>query len=161
MREGDQDDKTKASIAKAISLNEGCDNEAIGEYHLVLSSSEIRDPFSKSFRLFELDDFELFVNKTDHLVTYLEYEPDSLTFRHIGEKHIKLTISLDLYEMLYFIQQGFSPSLNDLKGKFVELIIFKNLLENLNYDKVVVTKDNIEFFSISKENQNHLIIEPM
>ena len=63
--------------------------------------------------------------------------------------------------MLYFIQQGFSPSLNDLKGKFVELIIFKNLLENLNYDKVVVTKDNIEFFSISKENQNHLIIEPM
>ena len=161
LREGDQDDKTKASIAKAISLNEGCDNEAIGEYHLVLSSSEIRDPFSKSFRLFELDDFELFVNKTDHLVTYLEYEPDSLTFRHIGEKHIKLTISLDLYEMLYFIQQGFSPSLNDLKGKFVELIIFKNLLENLNYDKVVVTKDNIEFFSISKENQNHLIIEPM
>ena len=63
--------------------------------------------------------------------------------------------------MLYFIQQGFSPSLNDLKGKFVELIIFKNLLENLNYDEVVVTKDNMEFFKISKNVQNRLYIEPM
>lgn len=161
LSKGDKDENTKASISRAISFNEGFDNDEIGRDYLVLSSSEIRDPFSKSFRLFPLKDFELFVNRTDHLVKYLEYEPDSLTFRHIEEKHIKLTISLDLYEMLYFIQQGFSPSLNDLKGKFIELIIFKNLLENLNYDKVVVTKDNIEFFSISKEKENRLLIESM
>ena len=42
---------------------------------------------------------------------------------------LPLKVSLDLYEMLHFIQKGFSPSLNDLKGKFVELIVFKNLLE--------------------------------
>jgi hypothetical protein len=63
--------------------------------------------------------------------------------------------------MLYFIQQGFSPSLNDLRGKFVELIIFKNLLENLNYNEVVVTKDNMEFFRISKDEQSRLEIQPM
>jgi serine/threonine protein kinase len=161
LKKGDADNITKTSISRAISLNEGCDNSGIDENYLVLSSSEIKDPFSKSFRLFNLAEFELFVNKTDHLINYLEYEPDSLTFRHRNEKHIKLTISLDLYEMLYFIQQGFSPSLNDLKGKFVELIIFKNLLENLNYDEVVVTKDNMEFFKISKDVQNRLYIEPM
>jgi len=163
LEEGDTDNHTKASISRAISLNEGCDNPGIDQNYLVLSSTEIRDPFSKSFRLFDLNDFELFVNRTDHLVKYLEYEPDSLTFRHKGEnsKHIKLTISLDLYEMLYFIQQGFSPSLNDLRGKFVELIIFKNLLENLNYKEVVVTKDNMEFFRISKDEQSRLEIQPM
>lgn len=69
------------------------------------------------------------VNKTDHLTKYLEYESDSLTFRNTEHKHIALTISLDLYEMLYFIHKGFSPSLNDMKGKFIELVIFKNLLE--------------------------------
>lgn len=161
--EGDTDNFTKVSISRAISLNEGCDNPGIDQKYLVLSSTEIRDPFSKSFRLFDLSDFELFVNRTDHLVKYLEYEPDSLTFRHKGKnsKHIKLTITLDLYEMLYFIQQGFSPSLNDLRGKFVELIIFKNLLENLNYKEVVVTKDNIEFFRISKDEQSRLEIQPM
>lgn len=161
LTKGDEGTNTKASISRAISLNEGCDNPVIDKDHLVLASTDIRDPYSKSFRLFDLNDFELFVNRTDHLVKYLEYEPDSLTFRHKTEKHIKLTISLDLYEMLYFIQQGFSPSLNDLRGKFIELIIFKNLLENLTYKEVVVTSDNLEFYRISKDEQSRLYIEPM
>ncbi|MFV8342258.1 methylation-associated defense system protein kinase MAD6 [Flavobacterium sp. XS2P39] len=161
LSEGDINNDTKTSISRAISLNEGCDNAAIDKEYLILSSTEINDPFSKSFRLFSLDDFELFVNRTGHLVKYLEYEPDSLTFRHKMQKHIKLTVSLDLYEMLHFIQQGFSPSLNDLRGKFVELIIFKNLLENLNYNEVVVTKDNLAFFRISKDEQSRLLLQPM
>jgi len=161
LSDGDINDDTKISISRAISLNEGCDNVAIDKEYLILSSTEISDPFSKSFRLFGLGDFELFVNKTGHLVKYLEYEPDSLTFRHKVQKHIKLTVSLDLYEMLHFIQKGFSPSLNDLKGKFVELIIFKNLLENLNYNEVVVTKDNHSFFRISKDEKSRLHLQPM
>lgn len=161
LENGDEDNRTKMSISRAISLNEGCDNKGIDEDYLVLASTEVKDPFSRSFRLFDLKDFELFVNRTDHLVKYLEYEPDSLTFRHKIDKHIKLTISLDLYEMLYFIQQGFSPSLNDLRGKFVELIIFKNLLENLTYNEVVVTKDNLEFYRISKDEESRLHIKPM
>lgn len=161
LEKGDAENETKTSISRAISLNEGCDNAEIDQDYLVLSSTEIKDPFSKSFRLFNLNDFELFVNRTDHLVKYLEYKPDSLIFRHKVQKHIKLTISLDLYEMLYFIQRGFSPSLNDLRGKFVELIIFKNLLENLTYSEVVVTKDNIEFFKISKSGQSRLSISAM
>lgn len=151
----------KSTISQAISMNEGCENGAIWKKHLVLSSSEIKDPFSKSFRLFDLDDFELFVSRTEHLVKYLEYEPDSLVFRHKKELHIELIISLDLFEMLYFIQKGYSPSLNDIRGKFVELSIFKNLLENLTYNKVVVTKDNIDFYEISKDANNHLSIETM
>ena len=155
------DENTKKSISRAISLNEGCDNNGIDKNYLVLSSSEIKDPFSMSFRLFTLSDFELFVNRTDHLVKYLEYEPDSLTFRHKTETHIKLTLSLDLYEMLYFIQQGFSPSLNDLRGKFIELVIFKNLLSNLSYNEVIVTNDNMDFFRISNDTHNRLFLEPM
>ena len=153
--------RLKMSISQAISMNEGCENEAIWKKNLVLSSSEIDDPFSKSFRLFDLNDFELFVSRTDHLVKYLEYEPDSLVFRHKTQQHIELVISLDLFEMLYFIQKGYSPSLNDIRGKFVELTIFKNLLENLTYNKVVVTGDNIEFYEISKDANNHLSIETM
>lgn len=151
----------KISLSMAISMNEGCANEAIWQKHLVLSSSEINDPFSNSFRLFDLNDFELFVDRTDHLVKYLEYEPDNLIFRHKQQTHIELVISLDLFEMLYFIQQGYSPSLNDLRGKFVELTIFKNLLENLTYNKVVVTRDNMEFYEISKDANNHLNIAAM
>lgn len=154
-------DKIKRSISKAISINEGCNNDTIDQEYLVLSSSEIKDTIGNSFRLFPLSDFELFINRTDHLVQYLEYEPDSLIFKHKKEKHISLTISLDLFEMLYFIQKGYSPSLNDLKGRFMELIIFKNLLENLRFDEVVVTKDKQKFFKIKKTTAHKLLIEPM
>jgi len=160
LKNGDKTGKTKYGISRAISLNEGCDNEGIDRDFLVLASTEVKDPFAKSFRLFPLEDFELFVNETRHLVTYLEYEPDSLVFRHKAEPHIRLTISLDLYEMLYFIQQGFSPSLNDLRGKFIELLIFKNLLENLKYDRVLLTEDNNAFFQVVRTAENHLVFKP-
>src|SRR6185312_454001 len=125
--------KTIQSISKAIAFNEGCTKEEIFTNYLILSSSHIEDPQGKTFRLFPLTDFELLVAKVDHLVKYLEYEPDSLIFRNKAEKSINLTISLDLFEMLDFIGKGYSPSVNDLKGRFIELQIFKNLLENKEY----------------------------
>lgn len=154
------DDTTKEVISRAVSLNEGCDNEELDKQNLILASTDIKDVKGKSFKMFPLKDFELIINRTDHLTKYLEYEPDSLIFRHKHKKHIQLAISLDLYEMLYFIKKGFSPSLNDLKGKFIELIVFKNLLENLNYDEIIVTPNNRMFYSI-KKNNNKIAIKKL
>ncbi|SHI54554.1 methylation-associated defense system protein kinase MAD6 [Flavobacterium haoranii] len=152
------DESIKKTISRAVSLNEGCNNPDLDEKNLVLASTEIKDPYGKSFKLFSLDEFDLFVNKAEHLTKYIEYEADSLIFRHKKHKHISLTISLDLFEMLYFIQKGFSPSLNDLKGKFIELIVFKNLLENLKYDEIVITSNNREFYSIKKAGSSNINI---
>lgn len=148
-------------ISKSIALNEGCDNSAAYNNYILLSSSQVKDPTAYSFRRFPISDFELKVNKPKHLIKYLEYEPDSLIFRHTNpsHKHVKLIISLDLFEMLEFIGNGFSPSLNDLRGRYIELQIFKNLLENLEYNEVIVTKDNIDYYSISKKNDGNLKLE--
>ena len=127
---------------------------------LLLSCSRINDPLSKSYRLFDINDFELTVNHTPHLTEYLEHESDSFTFRHRDEKHIKLTVSLDLYEMLHYIGKGFSPSLNDLQGRFIELQVFKNLLESKTYSQILVTKNNKKFYSISLAEDNTLNVEP-
>lgn len=150
-------------ISKAIALNEGCDNlEAYNQY-ILLASTQVKDPIGKSFRRFPITDFSLKVKRPSHLTKYLEYEPDSLTFRHRNpiHQHVKLAITLDLYEMLDFISKGFSPSLNDLRGRYIELQIFKNLLENLEYNEVLLTKDNIEFFRISKQEEGKLKLEPV
>lgn len=152
---------TLLNVSKAISLNEGCDKPEIYNKYLVLSSSHVSDPFSKSFRLFPLSDFELVISKNAHLVDYLEYEPDNLLFKSKTESKITLSISLDLYEMLDFIGKGYSPSLNDLRGKFIELQIFKNLLENKTYDKVVVTHDNREFYMIQLNELKALQVSPL
>jgi len=154
-------EETKQDLADAISASEGCDNKTLCKGYLMLSSSNIKDPIAKSYRRFPLDDFELFVNKTEHLTKYIEYEPDSLTFRHKEDKFIQLTVSMDLFEMLQYIKEGFSPSVNDLRGKFIELQIFKNLLEAKTYKEILVTKNNRQFTIIKLDENKKIIIEPL
>ena len=153
--------ETKHSIAVAISASEGCDNAALTKGYLLLASNHVGDKISKSYRRFNLDDFELYVNRTDHLTNYIEYESDSFIFRHKVDTFIQLTVSLDLYEMLQYIKDGFTPSVNDLKGKFIELQIFKNLLESKTYDEILVTKNNKKFSVIRLDDKKHIVIEPL
>lgn len=148
------------NIAKAFALHEGCRNKKLGEDYIILSAG-IRDDVSASFRLFPLTDFELLSEDIPSLTDYLEYLPDRLIFRHKKEKHISLLVSLDIYELIFFISKGFSPSLNDLRGRFVELQIFKNLLENLEYKEVVVTEDNREFYKIKATKKQKIVVEKM
>ena len=153
--------KTMQNLATAISASEGCDNAQLTDGYLLLASSNAGDPISKSFRRFPLNEFELYVNKTDHLTKYIEYESDSMTFRHKTDKFIQLTVSLDLYEMLQYIHAGFSPSVNDLRGRFIELQIFKNLLEAKTYSEILVTKNNRKFTVIRLDEERHIVIEPL
>jgi serine/threonine protein kinase len=152
----------KQIIAKAISCSEGCWNESLSTNYLLLSSSQVNDPLSNSYRRFPLSDFELMINKNDNLVQYIEHENDSLVFRSKEDKYIQLTISLDLYEMLYYIERGFNPSINDLRGKFVELQVFKNLLQSKTYTEVLVTKNNRKFYAIKLDPvSKNIKIQPL
>ena len=153
--------KTMSGLSRAISISEGCDAPSLTDGYLLLSNSQVGDPLSKSYRSFSIDEFELFVNKTDHLTEYIEYESDSFTFRHKTDKFIQLTVSLDLYEMLQYISSGFNPSVNDLQGKFIELQIFKNLLQSKTYKEILVTKNNRKFTVVRLEGNKHITIEPL
>lgn len=136
-------------LAFAISCSEGCWDKELSKDHLLLSASRVNDPYAKSYRRFPLSDFELIVQANDRLVEYLEHENDCLIFQHKEKKHIRLNVSLDLREMLYFIKRGFNPSVNDLKGRFVELQVFKNLLEAETYTELLVTNDNKRYYRIA------------
>ena len=151
----------KISVSKAISASEGCENPQLTDNYLLLSSGHANDPISKSYRRFPLSDFEMFVNRIDHLTDYIEYESDSLVFRNKSEHFIQLSISLDLYEMLQYIRSGYNPSVNDLQGRFIELQIFKNLLGNKVYKEILVTKNQKKFTIIRTDEQNRIVFEAL
>lgn len=151
-------EETKLAIAKAIAVLEGCPNEEIARQYIVQSVGG-KDPYCSSFRLFPLEDFELVKEASPHISRFIEYHPDKLIFRYKPAPHISLTISLDIYEMLHFLSKGFNPSLNDLKGRFVELLIFKNMLLNVPYRRLLVTDDKQQFFTISANPGNQIIIQ--
>jgi hypothetical protein len=127
-----------------------------------LAASHISDPLSFSYRRFPLSEFELLKKENRLLTNYIEYENDSFIFRHKTDKHIQLSVSLDLYEMLYYISKGFNPSVNDLRGRFIELQVFKNLLESKTYTEVLVTQNNKTFFTIALDTRtNNIHIAPL
>ena len=133
------------SIAKAVTLSEGCRNPRLAAKYLLLASNNKDEKIARTFRRFPLSDFEMCLETPEHLITYLEYENGSVIFRNKNEHHISLKITLDLYEMLFFIQNGFSPSVNDLQGHFIELQVFKTLLANKLYTELLVTRNNKDF----------------
>ena len=137
-----------SDLAYTISCSEGCWDKTLSKDYLVLSSTRVKDPNSKSYRRFPISDFVLSVDTNERLVEYLEHENDCLIFQHKSKKDIRLNVSLDLREMLYYIQQGFNPSINDLKGKFIELQVFKNLLEAETYTEILVTNDDKNYYKI-------------
>ena len=153
--------ETMQNLAKAISASEGCNNDRLTDGYMILASSNVNDPISKSYRRFPLEEFELFVNHTPHLTEYIEYESDSMTFRNKEDHFIQLSISLDLFEMLQYIREGFSPSVNDLRGRYIELQIFKNLLEAKTYSEILVTKNNRKFATIGLDENKRIIIKQL
>jgi serine/threonine protein kinase len=153
--------KLKLQIARAIGLLEGCHHSLAIAKNIVLAAGQ-RDPFCASYRLFPLTDFELEEDKRPDLMReYMEYLPDKLIFRHQDDPKIALTISLDIYEMLWHIEKGYLPSLEELKGRFIELSVFKNKLANRTYREVLVTEDNSTFYRIYADSNNHILIEPI
>jgi len=156
-------DNVKNQLAFAISCSEGCWNPNVSAHHLLLSSSRVNDPSGKCYRRFPLEDFEFETGeKNKHLTEYLEHENEYFIFRSKKNHSVQLTVSLDLFEMLHFIQNGFNPSVSDLRGRFIELQVFKNLLASETYTEVIVTNNQKSYYKISLEKKSmQLIVEPL
>ena len=148
---------SKEALAAAVSLSEGCKSGQFAKNYLLLASSHVADPRARTYRRFKLEDFELIIEKPGHLVSFIEYENDSILFRNKSDHGIRLAVTLDLYEMLEYIKRGYSPSVNDLQGHFIELKVFKTLLENRRYDEILVTRNDREFHLISLDSETNRI----
>lgn len=161
LNNGKRQGELKKSIAMAISASEGCDNEPLSDSYMLLADTRVKDPIAQSYRMFPLSEFELFAEKSDDVGAYVETESDCLTFRHKTDKAIRLSISLDLFEMLNFIRDGYCPSAADLSGRFIELQIFKNMLESRAYSELLVTRDNEKFFVVSIDDERNISFKPL
>ncbi len=149
------------TVIHAISLGEGCRNDTLAKENLCLAAGGEKDPRYASFRLFPKTDFNVFVPKLGSLGAYLEHTPDRFLLQHTLHSEVVLEVNLDLFELMNYIDRGFSPSLNDLYGHYIELIVFKNTLQNLPYRSVLLTKDHQHFYRIRATDENTLVMESL
>ena len=128
-------------VVEAISLSEGLRSTQVRKDFLALRVSRVKNPSVRSYRLFPASAFKYQMAEAKTLGEFLEFAADSVDLvadQTIGQA--RLRISLDLLEMLELIRSGYRPSPSDLQGLFVNLLIFRNALLNLPFDRVMVTQ---------------------
>ena len=152
-------EKARKTLIEAVSIGEGCQNKELATNNICISATMEKDPRWFSFRLFPESDFEIYVPQLGELGKFLEYSQDRFILRHREYQEIALEVNLDLFELMSYVAHGFTPSLNDIYGRYIELIIFKNTLQHLPYRSVVVTENHHQFHRISADEDNHLVLE--
>ena len=149
----------KRNLVRAISLSEGIHDEQIGSEFLCLSTTQELKATIKSFRQFHVDRFKCSVKSISDLSQYIEYIPGVLVLEYTAAENMKMEISLDLFEMLYRIQAGYRPSLNELRGSFINILIFKRQLASTHYDEVLLTENEEKYYRIRKTPDKKLTLE--
>jgi hypothetical protein len=147
-------------VVEAISLSEGLRHPKIRERYLGLRVSRIKEPTAKSYRLFGRDEFQVLVGGGGQATAYLESAPSAVELRPTAYADVaSLRIPLDLLEMLELIRQGYRPSPADLQGLFVNLVIFRNELLNLPFDRALLTQDDETLYELSGGASSEGIIQ--
>jgi hypothetical protein len=142
-------ERLRDAVVDAISLSEGLRNTEISKRFLALRVTRIKDAKVRSYRLFSKESFNVHVPVPSGQIEYLEYSPDVVELvSEGGVGHARLRISLDLLEMLELIRSGYRPTITDLQGLFVNLLIFRNELLATNFDRLLVTPDDQIFYEI-------------
>lgn len=146
----------KQTLVIGISNAEGARNPELARANICLRASQVDKVKVKSFRLFPAADFKLRLPDVSNQ-QYLEYTPDQIIFYHDPEdpnrripsaRDAELIVSLDLLELLYQVTNGFVPSPDAISGVFVNLTIFKNALAHLPYKRVLLTRDDLQFYEL-------------
>jgi hypothetical protein len=162
MQRGSPEELVQArdQLIHAISMSEGIFAERAGKDYLCLRTSQEPRVTIKSFRRFHKDHFRCSTRDIRDVGKYIEYEPPVLALEYEYEpgKTIGVDIALDLYEMLHRIHQGYTPSVNELRGPYINLLIFKRQLASTFYHEVMLTEDEQTYYRVQKTADHKLIL---
>ena len=117
-------DRLASDVLAAISAHEGLSEHLLTGDALWLSTGEGDEQDFHAFRRFPVSTFHIEIGVVDN--PYLETSPDHLELVH--EAGARLSIDVDLMEVLERLREGFAPTLDESAGFLVNLDLFKNRL---------------------------------
>lgn len=149
------------TIIQAINRGEGLVDPADLGQSLALRVRQVERGTIQSYRLFSGEYFSLKQREAGQSTTFLEYLPQALYLQYQpGSGHkAELRINLDIFEMLLRLNQGYRPSPEELRGFYLSLTIFKNVLASAPYQEVLLTETGHDFYRISRSPQGTLTID--
>lgn len=153
----DSGNKLRDAITLAISKSERVYNDRVGTEKLCIRSFNSGKTTTKAFYGFNAADFEVDVVKIGQQEDYIEYLPYNILFKHI-DGSAELEISLDLFEILMRIKEGYIPTSTEIKTFFLNLEMFKRRVITHKSESVFLTEDDTNLFKIERSAGNKLVM---
>jgi len=151
----DPGEHLKKAIILAISRSESIYDATRGEENICIRTRHDTDAKVKAFFTYSSDQFALALPEPGSQGQYVEFLPSSIILRHI-ERPIELEISLDLYEMLMRIRDGYVPAAGEMRTFFLNLLMFKKQLMATPSEQMLLTKDDYQMFKMTRTPSNSI-----
>jgi hypothetical protein len=160
LRENTPSRETVDMFLQALNRGEGlADPGALGR-SLALRVRQVERGSISSYRLFPADSFSL-KPPAEHQLRFVEYLSQVVVLRYERPdgSTTTLPINLDLHEMLSQLEDGYQPTLEELEGQYLALVVFKNVLSSEPYQEVMLTETGSRFFRIRRDSSGVLTLE--
>ncbi len=153
----------KDELVEGISLAEGARSTDLARRFVCLRAGQADKVKIKSFRLFPREAFIVHLPASQS-GPYIETTPDQIVFSYAApdgdNRRAELVISLDLLELLTQVREGFTPSLDDIQGFFINLVVFKNALAHLPYRRAILTRNDRQFYEVRLDTLAEITLRP-
>lgn len=145
----DPDSKLRDMLTLAISKSERIYNETVGREKLCLRSGGPRRSQTKAFYAFPASDFQVVVEDIGKQAEFIEYLPNCIYYRPLDQS-ASLEISIDLFEVLCRIYEGYVPTASEIQTFFLNLDMFKRRLTCRPSNRIILTDDDTNLFEVSR-----------
>lgn len=151
---------TKRHVLEAINRAEGLAEPEGLNGDLALQIRNVRYGTIRSYRVFPADLFQIAVVPNGQ-IPFLETEPTALELSYHGpqNQYADLRIDLDLFELLDRLNRGYQPSPDDVQGRYLSLVVFKNLLSAAPYDELLLTRDGDMFYRVYRTGEGRISLK--
>lgn len=153
----DSQEKLKRDIILAISRSESILEEDHGSENICIRTRHAPGSRVKSFYTYPAAQFELRLPDPGQQAQFIEFLPSSILLTH-HSGNIALEITLDLYETLMRIRDGYVPAAGEMRAFFLNLLMFKKQLMALPADRLLLTEDNYGLLQLRRTPKNGLAL---
>jgi len=145
-------------VLRAINRGEGLhDLSKLGNM-LALQVRQVQHGSVKSYRVFPAERFSISVIDAASRASFVEHTPSGLVLRYhgIAGTEAELPVSLDIFEMLERLNEGYRPSIEEEQGYYLSLAVFKNTLSSEPYQEVLLTVTGHDFYRVTRHADGRL-----
>jgi hypothetical protein len=158
VRGGHAPEPVLPEILRAINRGEGLSTPERLAGSLALRVREVDGGTVRSYRLYPKERFTLVIQDEAARTRFVEHMPSGLVLCYRGEagNAAELLINLDIFEMLQRLNEGYRPSVEEERGYYLSLAVFKNVLGSAPYQEVLLTTTGHDFFCIQRQQDGRL-----